>query len=189
MRRRTLFDVKRDGEVPTDGIYIKNSEEENASRNPMIRFHQEAEEKAIGILKDLNMEKNYESSTAIDLIGNLDGKTVYVEVERDNATKKWTTSTNFPYPLINIPIEKIRHFKQYRHDSFYLKFNQSMLEIFIVYGEDILKHSKQKNMLANHNGIRAYRTFLRINKEYAKFTNAKNANEILDFIRNKLSNI
>lgn len=189
MRRRTLFDVKRDGEVPTDGIYIKNSAEENSSRNPMIRFHQEAEEKAMRILKDLNMEKNYEYSTAIDLIGNLDGKTVYVEVERDNATKKWTTSTNFPYPLINIPIEKRRHFEKYRNNSFYLKFNKPMQEIFIVYGEDILKYSITQNLMANHNGIRANRTFLRINKKYGKFSNVENTKEILDFIRNKLSNI
>ena len=189
MKRRTLFDVKRDGEVPTDGIYIKNTEEENVSNNPMIRFHQEAEERVMEILKDLNLGKNYESSTAIDLVGYDGEKTIYIEVERDNATRKWTTTTNFPYPLINIPIEKRRHFKKYRNDSFYLKFNKTMEELFIIYGEDILKYSKQENLLANHNGTRAYRTFLRIKKDYAKFSNVNNTKEILIFIYNKLSNI
>ena len=120
-----------------------------------------------------------ESPTAIDLIGRFNDKKVYVEVERDNATFKWTSTTNFPYSLINIPIEKRRHFVKYRRNSFYLKFNRSMKELFILYGEDILKFSFQENLIANHNGIKAERTFLRINKEYGKFSNANNKKEII----------
>lgn len=186
MNRRTLYNVKKDGEVPIDGIYIKNEYEEKKSKNPMIQFHKAAEQKAIHILKDFAMKKNMESDTAIDLIGKVDEKTIYVEVERDNATKKWTNSKNFPYPLINIPIEKRRHFIKYRYYSFYLKFNRSLNVLFILYGEDILKFSKQNDLMANHGGVRAKRTFLRINKEHAKFSDANNTKEILQFISERL---
>ena len=185
-RRKTLYGVKKDGEVPTDGIYIKNNEEENKSQKPMIDFHKDAEKKVISLLKDLNLEKNMESPTAIDLVGEIDGKAIYIEVERDNATTEWTNSVNFPYSLINVPVEKRRHFQKYRYNSFYLKFNRTMDELFIVYGEDILKYSIQRNMSANHSGIRAERTFLRIKKEYAKFSNGNNTKEITSFILDKL---
>lgn len=189
MQRKTLYNVKKECEVPTNGIYIKNTEEKNKSSNPNIAFHKDAEKKAMLILKDLKMEKFMESPTAIDLIGEYNNKKIYVEVERDNATSKWTNTKNFPYPLINIPVEKRRHFEKYRCYSFYLKFNKSMNELFILYGEDILKFSKQTNLMANHNGIIAERTFLRIDKEYGKFFNANNTKEIIDFILDKLTKI
>ena len=186
MQRKTLYNIKKDGEIPTDGIYIKNTEEENKSSNPMINFHKDAEKKAMIILKELKMVKNLESPTAIDLIGEYKNKKIYVEVERDNATRKWTTTTNFPYPLINIPIEKKRHFEKYRYNSFYLKFNRNMKELFILYGEDILKYSIQSNLMANHSGTVAERTFLRIDKIYGKFSNANNKKEIINFILDKI---
>ena len=186
MKNRTLYGIKKNGEIPTDGIYVKNEEEAGLSANSNIKYHQNAEQYVINLLKPLNLEKYTKEPTEIDLIGELDGKIIYIEVERDYATRKWTTSKNFPYPLINIPIEKRRHFQKYRHTSFYLKFNRPMYEVFIIHGEDILSNTKKQNLTANHNNNYAERTFLRAKKEFALFTNAKDSEKIIEFISSKI---
>lgn len=51
MQRKTLYNVKKECEVPTNGIYIKNTEEKNKSSNPNIAFHKDAEKKSYAHFK------------------------------------------------------------------------------------------------------------------------------------------
>lgn len=184
--KKTLYGAKKDGEVPTNGIYVKNSEESENALNPDIDFHKKAEMNTINILKDFNLKKDTSNPTAIDLVGEFNGSKIFIEIERNYATKSWTNESNFPYPLINIPIEKKRHFSEHRKNSFYLKYSSNLNSLFIIYGEDILKYTKEVDMNANHSGHYAKRTFLRIKKDYAVFSDPEKAEKINEFIISKI---
>jgi len=186
MRKNTLFYVKSTQQVPTDGIYVKNDEEANKSKNSNINYHKTAEMRTINLFKKFNLKKNFESDTAIDLVGNYNDIKFYIEVERDYATKTWTSTNNFPYSQINIPIEKGRYFKEYKSKSFYLKYNRKMEEIFMVPGDYIINYSKKEDLFANHSGFRAKRTFLRIDKNYVTFANINDIEEIENLIISKI---
>lgn len=186
MGKNTLFYVKSTGRVPTDGIYVKNDEEASKSENSNINYHKTAEIRTINLFKKFNLKKNLESDTAIDLIGNYQGIIFYIEVERDYATKKWTSTNNFPYPKINIPVEKGRYFKEYGSKSFYLKYNRTMNELFVVPGDYVVKYSEEEDLYANHSGFRARRTFLRIDKKYVTFANVNDVKGIEILIISKI---
>ena len=182
--RKTLFGVKKDGLVPTDGIYVKNIAETSKGENSQLSYHIEAEEFAKELFPIFNLEKNISSETAIDLQGRF---VIYIEVERDASMGTWTTYTNFPYSKINIPTEKKRHFELHRGNSFYLKFNSSLQTMLILYGEDILKYSTEENLEADHSGYKALRTFLRIDKKYAKFFQKSYVSEIEKWVLQKIT--
>ena len=184
MVRKTLYGVKKEKIVDTDGIYVKNIEEVNSGNKSDIKFHQEAENTTKEILSCFNLKKDGSSELAIDLIGDLH---LFIEVERDFATEKWTNKSNFPYNLINIPAEKKRHFLEHRKSSFYLKYNKELNCFLILYGEDILNESNEENLLANHSGQKAERTFLRIPKSFALFSDLSSLDETKLFILKKLN--
>ncbi len=58
---------------------------------------------------------------------------------------------------------------------------------FLVYGEDIIKNSKETNMMANHSGHMAERTFLRIDKKYAIFFDLSDTKQIKKWILTKMA--
>lgn len=182
--KKTLFSSKKDGSVPTGGIYVKNIHEADNASDSDINFHKIAEEKTRELFDFLNLEKYEDTEISIDLKGSL---VVFFEVERDFATKSWTNPTNFPYPQINIPVEKKRHFTEHVGNSFYIKYNSTMEVAFLLYGEDIIKNSIEANIKANHSGHIAERTFLRINKEYAKFFDLRDTSQIKKWILTKMA--
>ncbi|HNU96472.1 MAG TPA: hypothetical protein PKH95_03615 [Candidatus Magasanikbacteria bacterium] len=182
--KKTLFSSKKDGSVPTSGIYVKNIHEASSAPDSDISFHKIAEDKTREFFDFLNLEKYEDTEISIDLKGSL---AVFFEVERDFATKGWTNETNFPYTQINIPIEKKRHFIEHVGNSFYVKYNSTMSVAFLVYGEDIIKNSKETNMMANHSGHMAERTFLRIDKKYAIFFDLSDTKQIKKWILTKMA--
>lgn len=182
--KKTLFSSKKDGSVPTGGVYVKNIHEAGNASDSDISFHKIAEEKTRELFYFLNLKKYEETEIAIDLKGSL---VVFFEVERDFATKSWTNLVNFPYQQINIPIEKKRHFIEHVGNSFYIKYNSTMESAFLLYGEDIMKYSTEANMMANHSGHRAERTFLRINKEYAIFFDLRDIGQTNKWILTKMA--
>jgi len=182
--KKTLFSSKKDGSVPTGGIYVKNIHEAESTSDSDINFHKIAEEKTRELFGFLNLEKDEDTEISIDLKGSL---VVFFEVERDFATKSWTSSTDFPYQQINIPVEKKRHFTEHVGNSFYIKYNSTMEIAFLLYGEDIIKNSTEANMMANHSGHKAERTFLRINKEYATFFDLRDTGQIKKWILTKMA--
>jgi len=151
----------------------------------------EAEEKACKLLKSFNAGPNNKKKImAVDLRAKFKNKDFFIEVERDQskASLKWKSPKTWPYDLINIPIEKERHFIKKPKCCFYFKFSKDLKNCLILHGKDIIKHGKKQLLRARYpGGTTAMKEVIRVPKEHAKFLKSSNKKSIKKFITDKLT--
>ena len=151
----TLRELRQSGQLSGhNGLYEYDSDRAN-----------NAEFFIADLLSGLNFKKN-PNIYDIDLLGSVDGKQIRGEIERDFATKRWIDKDSFPYPLINIPIEKMHYFTEDDEERmFYIKTSGNLKSLFILHCVDIVAHSKKEVLSSNHDGQVKDRIFYRIPTE------------------------
>jgi len=151
-----------------------------------IKRFQEAELFGRNMLIDFLCEfNNQKKKVDIDLVCTYKNKRFYVEIERDNSEqgKKWINPITWPYPVINMPVEKERYFWDNCKTAFYLKFSRDLKNAFILHGLDILEYGKEEKVKTGQTGLRL---FIRIPNDRALFAFTRNVEEFKRFIIQKL---